>query len=52
MINSQRVSLSDADVDSISKGMGDQFSACAVRIAESVQYIKGGSVIGCKQFFV
>ena len=41
MINSQRGAQVDAVVDSISKGMGDQFSADTPAGGEADQYIKG-----------
>ena len=41
VINSQLDDLDETDGRSISKGMGDQFSASADRVTRSAQYIKG-----------
>ena len=41
MINSQLDDLDETDRRSISKGMGDQFSALATFLGMTSQYIKG-----------
>ena len=41
MINSQPVVVESKEEGSISKGMGDQFSAIAMRVNDGDQYIKG-----------